>query len=731
MTCFRCPGVRGNRSTTMAEEKPEKYAAGRKGKMGGILLKKRTKKLVITGVVVVGAVMAAAAGTLLYLNLREDTEQPEQLFTAYFRALSQQDYEAMYGQLSAESREAVDQERFVERNQKIYEGIEAENLEIFSEERREGEDGQVIIPYTISMDTVAGPLTLSNEAVYTEEEGEYRLEWTDAMIFADLTASDTVRVSRDEAGRGSIYDRNGVMLAGPGLASSVGLVPGKMAEDPTADLETLANLLGTTAEDIQEELDASWVQEDSFVPLKTMEKVYDTEIASGQADEETTALWQLQQQMLEIPGVMISDVEVRVYPLAEAASHLVGYVQNITAEELEEHAGEGYSASSVIGKSGLESLYETQLKGSDGYSISIVDENGETKEVIAALPKQDGEEIHLTIDAHLQQLLYDQMKDDKGTAAAIHPQTGEVLALLSTPGYDNNLFVRGMSQAEWDAISQDERSPMQNRFRAAWCPGSSLKPVTAAIGLNTGTLTAQEDLGADGDRWQKDASWGDYYVTTLHPCQNAVMEEAMILSDNIYFAKAALRIGADTLAGQLTALGFGEEMPFDFGLTASQYSNGEGFSSEIQLADSGYGQGQMLVNPLHMASIYSAFSNDGNMVLPYLIAGTETSWWKENVFTPEVAQAVEDMMVQVIENENGTGHGARIEGLALAGKTGTAEIKDSQDDTTGTELGWFNVYTTESENPVLLVSMIEDVKDRGGSGYVVDKIRQVLESYYQ
>ena len=114
-------------------------------------MKKRTKKLVITGVVVVGAVMAAAAGTLLYLNLREKTEQPELLFTAYFRALSQQDYEAMYSQLSAESREAVDQERFVERNQKIYEGIEAENLEIFSEERREGEDGQVIIPYTISM----------------------------------------------------------------------------------------------------------------------------------------------------------------------------------------------------------------------------------------------------------------------------------------------------------------------------------------------------------------------------------------------------------------------------------------------------------------------------------------------------------------------------------------------------------------------------------------------------
>lgn len=690
---------------------------------------KKKKKLVIAAAAM-AVVIVAAAGTLLYLTMGEKTPQPGELLTAYFDALSRKDYEAMYGQLSAESREKVTQERFVERNQKIYEGIEAENLEISAQEPREEASGQVVIPYTISMDTVAGPLKLSNQAVYTEEEGEYRLEWTDAMIFADLTASDTVQVSRDEAQRGSIYDRNGVMLAGAGLASSVGLVPGKMAEDPAADLETLAQLLGITAEDIQKKLDASWVQEDSFVPLKTMEKVYDTEIASGQADEETTALWQLQQQMLQIPGVMISDVELRVYPLAEAASHLVGYVQNITAEELEEHAGEGYSSSSVIGKSGLESLYEADLKGSDGYTISIVNESGETKEVVAALPRQDGKEIHLTIDAHLQQLLYDQMKEDKGCSAAIDPQTGEVLALLSTPGYDNNLFVRGMSQEEWDAISQDERSPMQNRFKATWCPGSSLKPVIAAIGLNTGTLTAQEDLGADGDRWQKDASWGDYYVTTLHPCEHAVMEEAMVLSDNIYFAKAALRIGADTLTDQLTALGFGEELPFDFGLTPSQYSNEEGFASEIQLADSGYGQGQMLVNPLHMASIYSAFANDGNMVLPYLVEGTETSWWKEGVFTPEVAQAVETMMVQVIENENGTGHGAKIEGLTLAGKTGTAEIKASQDDTTGTELGWFNVYTTEAEQPVLLVSMIEDVKDRGGSGYVVDKIRQVLEAYY-
>lgn len=677
------------------------------------------------------AVVAAAAGTLIYRNVRDRGEQPEELLNAYFQELSRGDYEAMYGQLSQMSMQETEQDRFVERNQKIYEGMEAENITVSQSEPENGEDGEVVIPYTVSMDTLAGALNLSNQAVYVKEDGEYRLEWSDSMIFPDLTGKDTVRISRDAAERGSIYDRNGVMLAGEQIASQVGLVPGKMSEDPQADLETLSGLLGISAESIQDTLDASWVKDDSFVPLKTLEKVNDIQIASGQGDQDDLENRQLQDQLLEIPGVMISDTAVRGYPLGEAAAHLIGYVQNITAEELEEHEGEGYSSTSVIGKAGLESLYEKELKGSDGWTISILDENGDVKEVVASLPKEDGQEIHLTIDSRLQELLYEQWKEDKGTAAAVNPQTGEVMALISTPAYDNNLFVLGMTQEEWDTISNDPASPMQNRFRAVWCPGSSMKPVTAAVGLTTGTLTDQEDLGADGDQWQEDASWGDYYVTTLHPCQNAVMEEAMILSDNIYFAKAALKIGEDTLTSQLQALGFGEELPFDFGLTASQYSNGEGFESRIQLADSGYGQGQMLVNPLHMASIYSAFSNEGNMVLPYLREGTETSWWKEGVFTPEAASRVEEMMVQVIENENGTGHGARIDGLKLAGKTGTAEIKDSQNDTTGTELGWFQVYTMEREDPLLIVSMIEDVKERGGSGYVVDKVRQVLEAYYR
>ena len=693
---------------------------------------KKKKRLAVKIAAVVMALIVVVLAAVFVLLLRKPSKtSPEELLTAYVEKLKAADYEGMYEMISQESQQSITKEEFVERNQKIYEGIEASNFELVQKEAEEGKKDTITIPYTLSMDTLAGPVKVSWKASFIEEEERYGLMWTHSMIFPDLGPEDKVSIKKEEAQRGSIYDRNGQLLAGLQLASSVGLVPGKMQEDSSADLEKLAELLNTTAESIQKKLDASWVKDDSFVPIKTIEKVDQMALNQGNASEEMVNLQELHDQLLEIDGIMITDTQLRGYPLKQAASHLIGYVQPITAEELEEHAGEGYTSTSVIGKSGLEKLYEEELRGSTGWRISILDDSGQEKEVIAAKPCENGKDIILTIDANLQSLLYEQFGQDKSTAAAINPKTGEVLALLSTPGYNNNLFVRGMSQAEWDAISNDENTPMQNRFKDVWCPGSSMKPLIAAIGLTTGTLDAEEDLGQSGLSWQKDESWGDYFVTTLHQAPDARMKNALIYSDNIYFAKAALKIGEDTLSEQLDNLGFGEELSFDFGLTPSQYSNGEGFESEIQLADSGYGQGQVLVNPLHMASIYSAFYNRGNMIAPYLKQkdSPQTSFWKENVFSPEACEAVEEMMTQIIENPNGTGHNAKLDGITLAGKTGTAELKVSKEDTEGTELGWFNVYTVTQENPILMVTMVEDVKGRGGSGYVVDKVHQVLREY--
>ena len=243
-----------------------------------------------------------------------------------------------------------------------------------------------------------------------------------------------------------------------------------------------------------------------------------------------------------------------------------------------------------------------------------------------------------------------------------------------------------------------------------------------------------EEYGNEGLSWQKDSSWGSYYVTTLHTYEPVILENALIYSDNIYFAKAALKIGAEEMERSLTELGFNEEIPFDIKMAKSQYSNTENIETEIQLADSGYGQGQVLVNPLHMACIYSAFCNEGNIVKPYLVYQAEATvtFWKPGAFSKETANQVLEGTKKVVNDSHGTGHAAHRDDIVLAGKTGTAEIKTSKDDTSGTELGWFAIYSTEEtvEHPILIISMVEDVKGRGGSGYVVKKDSAVLEDWF-
>ena len=169
-------------------------------------------------------------------------------------------------------------------------------------------------------------------------------------------------------------------------------------------------------------------------------------------------------------------------------------------------------------------------------------------------------------------------------------------------------------------------------------------------------------------------------------------------------------------------------------MAQSQYSNTENIETEIQLADSGYGQGQVLVNPLHMACIYTAFCNEGNIVKPYLVYQKEAAaeYWIPEAFSDETAERVLEGTKKVINDPNGTGYAAHRDDIVLAGKTGTAEIKASKEDTSGTELGWFAVFTAEqsAERPILIISMTEDVKGRGGSGFVVEKDRLVLEDWF-
>lgn len=667
----------------------------------------------------------------------EDFASPSELLEQYYAYIEEGNYEGMYEMLDETSKAKNLKETFVSRNQNIYEGIQAQNFQLQIRGEDEGTDGEVLVSYQVKMDTVAGQISFSNQTSFQPDErekGQYGLYWEDSMIFPELTSSDKVQVSANEAKRGRILDRNGVVLAGEGTASSVGLVPGEMSEDADKDIKKLAKILEVSEESIKSKLDASWVKSDSFVPVQTVEKLTELEQMEEELSEETRKKMERDAALLEISGVMINDVTIRQYPLGEAASHLIGYIQQVTAEDLEEHQGEGYSQTSMIGRSGMESLYEKELKGKDGCQIVIKDGAGNTKSLLASTIKEDGRDIQLTIDARLQQAIYDTFAEDESCSVAMNPYTGEVLALVSTPTYDGNDFVMGMSDALWNALNEDEGLPFYNRFRQKLCPGSSFKPITAAIGLKTGAIDPQTDYGSEGLSWQKDSSWGDYYVTTLHESNPATLENALTCSDNIYFAKAALSIGQETLETELQALGFNEKLPFEITVEESQYSNGEHIESEIQLADSGYGQGQILVNPIHLAALYTGFANGGDVLKPYLRYREEAKAqvWLESAYVPEHASLIEQAMEQVIQSEQGTGHGAYREDVTLAGKTGTAEIKLTTDDQNGTELGWFGVFTpdSESQKPLLLLSMVEDVKDRGGSGYVVEKDRQVLDQWF-
>ena len=662
-------------------------------------------------------ILCSGIGFLVWHYLRS-RPIPEDTVRNYFSLLNDGDYEGMYALLTESSKDSVSEEDFISRNQNIYEGIEASNIKVsFPSEESSSKDTETVT-YSTSMDTCAGSVSFDNQAVLEKDSnGAYRISWDSTLIFPSLQDDYKVRVETETAERGSIYDRNGTALATQGTVSEVGLVPGKMSGNKEEDIQKIAELLDMSTDDINSLLGASYVQDDTFVPLK--------QISKDDTDTES--------KLLEISGILINDAAERIYPLGAAAGHLTGYVQSVTAEDLEKKAGEGYHAGSVIGKSGLELAYEDTLRAVDGSSVNIVDSDGNVVETLASQEAKNGEDIHVTIDASLQQTAYDQFSSDNGTAVAMNPKTGEVLALVSAPGYDPNEFIMGMSDRRWEELNNSENRPLTNRFAASWVPGSTFKALTAVIGVDSGKIDPQENFGYEGLSWQEDSSWGDYHVTTLTDYGDQVnLENALVYSDNIYFAKAALKIGADTLIDRFKAMGFDEEIPFELSLTSSTYDDDDNIDSDIQLADTGYGQGQLLVNPVHMLSMYSLFVNDGSMIQPTLLCqdGYTGKMWKENVFSADAVETVRNDLIQVIENPSGTGASARIDGVTLLGKTGTAEIKDSQSDTDGIERGWFICETADStDTPIAVAGMVEDVKGKGGSSYVTEKVRNITADY--
>lgn len=641
---------------------------------------------------------------------------PNQRLALYLDEWQQQNWQVMYEDfISAETKELYGQEQIIERTEKYVEDLQLDlqSVEIHQTDTEFTKDETAYVTATMHFNTVAGELEYEKDfALVFEEQNEEKswfLEWDPSFILPDLELEDKVGVRKVPSKRGEIFDRNEKGLALNGTGAEVGVVSGQF--DAAGNGQYLANILGIKKEYIDQQLSQSWVQEGHFVPLKKIPFTQD----------------ELYNQAMQVPGVAAQKVELREYPYNLAFAHLIGYTGQINGEELEKMKDDGYTESSIIGKRGLEQLLESSLKGTDGLEIYIekTNQNGEQITVVEQ-PAVDGESVYLTVDAELQDLVYKSMEEEPGMATVIDPKTGETLALASSPAFDPNEWAIGISGSRYDALANDPKQPLLNRFASSYAPGSSIKTITAAIGLEAGTLKPEQTYNFSGKTWQQNASWGNYKVTRVYETPNPVnLEKGLIYSDNIYFANEALNLGKDGLIKGFEKFGYGEELPFKYSLRTSQISNDGALKSDGQLIDTSFGQGEMLVNIVHLASMYSPIIEDGKMMKPILFADEEKGQvWKEDLLSAEHQTLLQQYLRAVIEQ--GFAQSANIEEVKISGKTGTAELK-SGGETRGQENGFFVAYPTDAKDYIIAM-MIEGVESHGGSDHVAKKVANVMKN---
>ncbi len=456
-----------------------------------------------------------------------------------------------------------------------------------------------------------------------------------------------------------------------------------------------------------------------------------------------------QEQLNAVNGVHVDTEHYgskRYYPYGSLLAHTLGYISFATWEEIQTY-NEGrdpndglYTTDSKVGKSGIEKLYERELRGKDGYYFFIRGTDGAVKKVIYRKDKVDGSDVMLTIDFKLQQRTEELLDlvlfgtDTAGAVVVMNPKTGEVNAIASNPSYDLNRFIKGMSGDEYKALEDQENEPLRNRAtRELYPPGSTFKAFTAAAALDTGTVNENYVFTGyiDNDYW-KPTGYGEWpwprikRTRVYHRTEPMNMTNCMLHSDNIYFADVALKIGQEKFIAYFNEkLGMDKSLPYELGAARSQlYSRGSVMDNKM-LADSGYGQGQVLVTPLQLAAMFSAFANNGDMPTPRITDGlyitdgveykcirkSEYSVWMEDAISTNAINKIVPMLQGVVDpNKNGTGRSLRVTNVDVAAKTGSAEIGKDKTRMYSWFAG-FRLNVAQEDERVVIVML--DVPDSG------------------
>lgn len=658
---------------------------------------------------IVASVLIMSMFVFLGCNKEENIEA---VVNNYAKLLNDGKYEELYEELANESKKYIDEEYeskegFVQKYSNIYSAMGVNNIKIDIKDS----ENKLEIPITITMNTIAGELKFDDANIkLVKEDNKYKILWNESLILPQMIQGDKIRVKTTNGSRGRILDRNDNLLAYNGEVNFVNIVPDAFEENKNENISKMADILDINEEYIEDKLNKSTNSDEALFIVKV----------SNYEQEKVEIL-------SDINGVSVQKGISRVYAQGEAFGSLLGYIGSITEEELAKNPNKGYTFYSQIGKNGLEQVYEDKLRAKEGAHIYI--ERGDEQITVAKTEASDGEDIKLSIDSELQEDVYNQMNKDKGASIAMDPKTGEVLAMVSSPSYDSNTLVTYKTKTIAKTWEESKNAEFDNRANNAYSPGSTMKLITASIGLENKVIDPSEKMEIKGLYWQNSSSWGDYKVTRVKDAGSVNLYEAVKYSDNIYFADKAIKIGAEKYIEEAKKFGIGVKSTFEYPMAKSQISNNGKLEDELLLADTGYGQGEILTTPLEITMAYSALGNNGNIMTPRLVISenNEAKIYSEAIskdYLPELKKCFS----AVINDSDGSGNLAKIEGVNLAGKTGTAEIKGSKDDKSGSENSWFAAVDLD-DSKIAISMVMEDMKEKSTSQYLVPKVKNIIETY--
>ncbi|HKD00410.1 MAG TPA: penicillin-binding protein 2 [Methylomirabilota bacterium] len=533
--------------------------------------------------------------------------------------------------------------------------------------------------------------------------------------FLDASDKNRIRVRPIAAPRGILFDRHGVPLVDNRPAFTLSFIPRELPRDDEgrdAVLGRVASLLHIPYQDLSEAV--SKVPSDSLLPVRVRRGLTLTEVAK------------IEEWKLELPGVITEVEPQRVYPTSRFAAHLLGYVREASDEQLKQGR---YRRGEMVGQSGLERLLDEYLRGQDGGERIEVDAMGRPVRRVQATEPHAGAQVITTVDRGIQEAAERAMEGLAGAVVVMDPRNGDVLAMVSTPAFEIDRFTGTIDRDAWLRVVQDPNFPLLNRtIQTQYAPGSVFKIVVAAAGLQERSITPLDRSYCNGEfhlgtATFKDWKEGGHGTVDLH--------HAIAQSCNIFFYEAGLKIGGAAIVKYAGAFGFGQPTAIDLpgeksGLLPRPQSvrSRQGKTMAFppgETVNMSIGQGTVLVTPMQIARFMAAVSNGGVLWRPRLVQRVERQdqvVWSDqgqvagHVELSPVVWAFLRQSLWAVVNDNGTGAAAKIPGLDIAGKTGTAQMIAKSKAEKGQDHAWFAAFAPVKAPEVVVVVLVE----RGGKG---------------